>query len=57
MRAPSAIYKGTEISIKLGLNFDQATTDSAMTHILVLSVNVRRNKRIERAVIIDYRHW
>ena len=32
----------TEISTKLGLDFDRAGTKSAMTHILVLSVKVRR---------------
>ena len=34
----------TIISIKLELNFDEAKINSAMTHVLVLSVGVRRNE-------------
>ena len=34
---------GTGISIRLGLKFDQAGTNNAMTYVLVLSVKVRRN--------------
>ena len=33
--------------MKLGLNFDQAKTISAMTDVLVLSVKVRRNERLK----------
>ena len=39
--------QGTGILIKLGLNFDQAKTNSAMIHILVLSAKVRRNEQLK----------
>ena len=38
--------QGTVISIRLGLNIDQAVTNNAMTHVLILSVEVRRNERL-----------
>ena len=44
--------KGIRISIRLGLNFDQVITNSAMTHVLVLSVEVRRNERLWRTLNI-----
>ena len=44
------MYIGYRISIKLGLYFDQAATNSVMTHVLVLSVKVRRNKRLWRTL-------
>ena len=31
--------------IKLGLNLDQVGTNNTMTHVLVLSANVKRNER------------
>ena len=31
----------------LRLNFDQATTNSAMTHVMVLSAKVRRSERLK----------
>ena len=36
--------QGTGISIELGLNFNQAGTNSAMTHVLILSAKGRRNE-------------
>ena len=42
---PIGTLQGAIISIKLGLNFDRAGIDNAMTHVLVLSVEVRRNER------------
>ena len=41
---PIGNLSGTGIPIRLGLNFDQARTNSAMTHVLVPSVKVRRNE-------------
>ena len=38
MRTPSAIYRISLISIMLGLNFGRVGTNSAMTHVVVLSI-------------------
>ena len=35
---------GTTIMMRLGLNFNWAGTNSVMTHVLVLSANMRRNE-------------
>jgi hypothetical protein len=35
------------ISIKLGLNFEHAITNSAMTHVLVLSAKVKRSEQLK----------
>ena len=32
---------------QVGIQFDEAATDSAMTHKLVLSTKVRRNERLK----------
>ena len=40
---PIANLYSSRIFIKLGLNFDQAKANNVMTHVLVLSVKVRRN--------------
>jgi hypothetical protein len=31
---------------RVGLNFDQARTNNAMTHVLVLNAKVRKNKQL-----------
>ena len=41
---PIGNVQGTGILIRLRLNFNQAGTNSAMTHILVLSAKMRRNE-------------
>ena len=47
IRTPLAIYRVPfECPIKLGLDFDQGGTNSVMTHVLVLGVQVRRNERL-----------
>lgn len=33
-----------EFPIRMGLNFDQAKTNNAITHVMVLSDKVRRNE-------------
>ena len=38
--------QGTILLIRLGLNFDQVVTNSAMTHVLVLSAKMRRNEQL-----------
>ena len=42
---PIGNLQGTRMSSLLGLNFDQVKINSAMTHVLVLSVKVRKNER------------
>ena len=42
--------------MKLGLNFDQDGTNSAITHVMVLSAKVRRNEWLKQAIMIDSRH-
>ena len=37
----------TVFSISLGLNLDQAGTNSAMTHVMVLSAKVRRSEWVK----------
>ena len=39
--------------MKLELNFGQAGTNSAMTHALVLSAEMRRNERLRQTLDID----
>ena len=36
----------SRLSIRLGLNFDQAIANSVMTHVMVLSAKVRWNERL-----------
>ena len=48
---------GTWISIKLGLDFNQVGTNSAMTRVLVLTATVWRNERLKCVVVVDFRHW
>ena len=48
---------GYKILVRLRLNFDLVTTNSAMTHVLVLSSKVRRSELLKWAVMIDSRHW
>ena len=45
--------QGIGTSIKLGLNFNQVRTNSAMTHLLVLSAKVRRNDLLWHALDIS----
>jgi hypothetical protein len=46
IQTPLAIYRVREsISIRFGLDFNHAGTNSAMTHALVFSVKVRRNEQ------------
>ena len=42
---PIGNLQGTKLSTWLGLNFDQVGINSAMTHVMLLSVKVRRNER------------
>ena len=37
---------GTKIPIRLGLNFDQAGTNGAMIHVMVLNAKVRRHEQL-----------
>ena len=39
--------RGTGISFTLGLKLDHAGIDNAMTHVLVLSAEVRRNEQLK----------
>ena len=43
---PVGNLHSTRILIRLGLSFDHAKTNSAMTHVLVLSAKVRRNEQL-----------
>jgi hypothetical protein len=44
-------------SIKLGLNFDQGGTNSAMTNFMVLSATMGKNERFEYVVMVASTHW
>ena len=44
--APIGNLQVTKILIKLRLNFDPVGTNSAMTHVMVLSAKVRRNEQL-----------
>ena len=48
---------GTGMSIKLGLNFNHARTNSDMIHVIVLSDKVRRNEWLKSIVSTNSRHW
>ena len=42
------------LNFDVGLNFDQAITNSATIHVMVLSAKVRRNERLWQTQDIDY---
>ena len=39
------------------MNFDQAGTNNAMTHVMVVSVEVRRHERLKQAIMANSKHW
>jgi hypothetical protein len=41
-----AIYKVPDFD-KVGIDFDQAITTSVMRHVMVSSINVRRNEQLK----------
>ena len=63
MRISSTIYNVAELQlgwdwilIRLGLNNDQVRTNSAMTHVLVLSVKGIRNEWLKWVDMVGSRH-
>ena len=46
VEAPIPYYYHVDL-IRLGLNFNQAGIDSAMTHVVVVSAKVRRNEHLK----------
>ena len=59
IKIPSTIYEVLEfwscwfsIPIRLGFNFNQAGTNSVMTHVMILSAKVSRNERLWHTIDI-----
>lgn len=45
---------GTKILIRLRVYFNQAITNNVNTHVLVLSVKVRRNEKLKHHTLINH---